>query len=263
MTTPRNFLAWVFASAIALLICLVFIFLILDLYHGNFPRFAALASVPTPLGQALIVASVAAVVATVIVIILAATRGNLEFSALGVSFKGPSGPLLLWTAVFLAIAAVLLASLTASAPGKATIDKAGDYFDPKVVPFNTGWIFTGYYTKAQGFLEGPYAPVVFRPGSDERGAIMPKLGDILQIRKPRRVIIAGYRFSGLANQILRASITTDDETGVVLEKGKLLLVRDVVLNQYPGRPYSIWCRVAECDRGTDSCVKAAAELEGG
>jgi len=95
---------------------------------------------------------------------------------------------------------------------------------------------------------------------------VPKIGDILRVRKPRSVIIAGYRSSRLVNQMtspstIRAAITPDDETGVVLEKGKLLLIRDVELSNSPGRPYSIWCRVTECDRETDSCIKAAAELE--
>ena len=267
MTTPRKFLAWIFASAMALLVFLALVLLLLDLYQGRFPRLAALTSVSSPLGQALIVAATAAAVATVLIIVLAATRGSLEFSALGVSFKGPSGPLLLWTVVFLAVAAVLLAALSTNKPVKAGTTGQSNSAFSKVIPFNTGWIFTGYYTEEQGFVEGPNAPVAFRPGSGERGAILPKIGDILQVRKPRSVIIANYRSSGLANQmtspaLIRATITTDDETGIVLGKGKLLLVRDVELSHYSGRPYSIWCRVTECDQETDSCTKAAAELEG-
>ena len=51
-----------------------------------------------------------------------------------------------------------------------------------------------------------------------------------------------------------------DFIGVNLAKGKLVLVRDVEMSNYPGDPFSIWARVAECDSDIDNCLKAVAEM---
>ena len=114
--SPRKFLSWVFASAITALICLGMVLIVFDLYYGGFPRLAALTSITSPLGQAFAVAIVAAIPATILVFLLQSTRGTLEFSALGIKFRGPSGPLLLWAVIFLVVASVILGALAATNP---------------------------------------------------------------------------------------------------------------------------------------------------
>ncbi len=118
--TPRKLLAWVFTIAITLLVCLGVILIIFDLYVGGFPRLEALTSVSSPLGQAILVAGVAAVPATVLVFLLQATRGDLEFSALGIKIRGPSGPMLLWAVMYLVVAGVILGALAATSNDKDT-----------------------------------------------------------------------------------------------------------------------------------------------
>lgn len=136
-----------------------------------------------------------------------------------------------------------------------------------IMPFHTGWIFVGYYDEERGtYIEGPYAAVAFRPTGGERGLLKPALGDVLQMKKNRRVIIANYRTEGLKNQLtspplIHDPLTADDETGVTLPAGQLLIVRHVEVSGYRDRPVSVWCRVAECDSHTDGCKKAAVELQ--
>lgn len=134
------------------------------------------------------------------------------------------------------------------------------------IPFETGWIFVGYAERGNDvYTEGPYARVAYRPTSGERGDILPEIGDVLIVRKERRVIIAGFRRSELTNQmespgLLLAVVSDNDETGVVLPKDSLLLVRDVEISGYEGRDVSIWCRVADCEDNIDSCERAQFEL---
>jgi hypothetical protein len=134
------------------------------------------------------------------------------------------------------------------------------------LPFNTGWIYTGVYDTPGGiYLEGPYAIVSYRPGTGERGAIVPRIGDVLQVVKDRRVIIANFKSAGLKHQLISPPLvhnrlTDVDETGEILKKSTLVIVRDVEISSDPGRSDTIWCRIAVCDRDTDGCMKAVAEL---
>ena len=133
------------------------------------------------------------------------------------------------------------------------------------IPFQTGWIFIGYHDQAQNvFVEGPTAWVAFRPTGGDRGQIIPSVGDILRIRKDRRVVIADYRTSGLRHQLtspplVKDPMTPEDDTGIQLNAGTLVIVRDVETSGYPGRPSSIWARVASCDQQTDACKRARDE----
>jgi len=98
-----------------------------------------------------------------------------------------------------------------------------------------------------------------------RGALLPGVGDILRVKKPRKVTIAAFRAEGLKHQLtapplVRADLTAEDETGVLLPKGELLIVRDADTTSSPGRPPAIWARVAEWDAETDSCVRASRAM---
>ncbi len=120
--TPRNFLAWIFAGAIASIVCLSVVLVFFDVYQGAFPRLASLTRIDSPLGQSLLIAGIAAIPATIVVILLQATRGQLEFSILGMKFKGPSGPVTLWALIFLVVAGVILGALAATSESAEKIE---------------------------------------------------------------------------------------------------------------------------------------------
>lgn len=132
--------------------------------------------------------------------------------------------------------------------------------------FNTGWIYSGVYNPSGGiYVEGPYTTVAYRPGARERGAIVPRIGDVLKVVKERRVIIANFKLEGLKHQmisppLINPLLTDADETGVILKKSTLILVRDTEISGDPGRSHTIWCRIVVCDTDTDGCVKASGEL---
>ena len=111
---PKDLFAWTFAIVVSVLLVAVTCFLLIDWYHADFSRLGAVLLLEqkfqlTRFQQAGFVVLIAALPATFIVWFFRSTRGDLEFSALGVRFKGPSGPILLWVVSFLAIAAVALA----------------------------------------------------------------------------------------------------------------------------------------------------------
>jgi hypothetical protein len=90
---------------------------------------------------------------------------------------------------------------------------------------------------------------------------IPALGDVLRVSKARKVVIPYFRTKGMQYQMVfpgsvKGLITADDETGVQLDVGSLLIVRDVKLGAYPGRPAAVWCRVAACDHGIPQCDQA-------
>jgi hypothetical protein len=97
--------------------------------------------------------------------------------------------------------------------------------------------------------------------SIDKYSSIPALGDVLRVIKSRRIIIANFKISGLKSQmtfpgIIKGTIDSDDETGVVLPEGALVIVRDVQLGAYEGRPAAVWCRVAACEPGIPQCDAA-------
>lgn len=132
---------------------------------------------------------------------------------------------------------------------------------PPPLPFNTGWIFVGYLNASTNtFIEGPMARIVLRPSVSVEENI-PKLGDILQVEKERRVVIANFKTAGLRDQmtsppLVKDPIDEDDYTGMTLSKGALLIVRDVEVSGYAGRPVSIWCRAGPRDTDIKQCREA-------
>jgi hypothetical protein len=169
---------------------------------------------------------------------------------------------LTWTVAIIGIASWVYTS-TREPP---TVPRGGNWspYGPPL-PFNTGWIFVGYYdANRRVFIEGPTSTVAFRPTGAERGGVVPEIGDVLRVRKPRRVIIAAYRTSGLKHQLTSPPLVNDitnadDETGVELPEGAFVIVRDVEISGYPGRASSVWARVAACDDQTESCRRARSE----
>jgi hypothetical protein len=169
-----------------------------------------------------------------------------------------------------AIVIVVIAIITAVLAGFA-ISRQSTNSEPTTnyfanpLPFNTGWIFVGYHDKEkEKYVEGPMVRIIHRP----TGSIsdVPKIGDVLQIDKTRKVIIANYKTSGIQYQmespaLVNAQLTDNDDTGIVLSPNTLVIVRDVEISGYYDRPVSIWCRIAACDVGSVQCQEALNRLK--
>jgi hypothetical protein len=97
----RLVLGWVIVTAVTLF-SFVLVLMIRKGFYSTFysdiasQHFAA--TVGLPMG---------AVAALFIVLVLRATSGPLEFEAIGLKFKGASGPIVLWLMCFLGIAAAI------------------------------------------------------------------------------------------------------------------------------------------------------------
>jgi hypothetical protein len=112
---PKDLLAWTIAVGSSVVLVAGICAFLIDLYHADFSRLEAglafeggLVMLP-PLVQIALVLGWAAVPATVLILLFNASRGRIEFSALGVKFKGPAGPIVLWVVTFLATGAFVLA----------------------------------------------------------------------------------------------------------------------------------------------------------
>lgn len=103
--THKKFLQWAVTIFSVLLMAASLYAIIEDVYYAKFPRLEALLGISDGRLEAILIVGVAAAVATFVVFLFGATRGNLEFKAIGISFTGPSGPVLLWTVVFVAFVA--------------------------------------------------------------------------------------------------------------------------------------------------------------
>jgi hypothetical protein len=108
---PRNVVAWSCAVFFAFALGMFGYFLFMDLRYSSFPRLEALLGIRNPIIQAILVAVAAAIPSTFLVFLVQSTRGPLEFTVLEVTFRGPSGPILLWIGCFLAVSFVILAAL--------------------------------------------------------------------------------------------------------------------------------------------------------
>lgn len=205
------------------------------------------------------------------------SRDDPEFVALraavtqllGVNTK-PSGPAIdfrhstKWLLIFAGFLLMIGGALWASRFERRPEEPRMIFAEP--LPFNTGWIYSGVYDPPRGiYVEGPYTAVAYRPGAGERGAIVPRIGDVLQVVKERRVIIANFKLEGLKHQMISPPLINNlladaDETGAILKKSTLVVVRDLEISGNPGRSHTVWCRIVVCDTDTDGCVKASAEL---
>ena len=84
-----------------------------DFYSGEFPRLESLTQISNPTINSIILVSFAALISTLVVFFIRSSRGSLEFSLLGLKFKGPSGPITLWILTFLALVLALSTFLSA------------------------------------------------------------------------------------------------------------------------------------------------------
>ena len=93
--TPRKLVEWGMALT-AVVLMLMFILTLGDdlfLIH-DFPRLRRFLEIE--IMRPIFLVAIAGAIASFVTFLLRATRGTLEFKALGIKFTGPSGPVLLW-----------------------------------------------------------------------------------------------------------------------------------------------------------------------
>jgi hypothetical protein len=76
-----------------------------------------------------------------------------------------------------------------------------------------------------------------------------EIGDTIRLKNPTKVYIVGFgpgknTTRKLTSPITEGVLSSEDETGVTLDAGTQLIVRDVSTGAWPGNPNAaIWARV--------------------
>ncbi len=96
--------------------------------------------------------------------------------------------------------------------------------------------------------------------------MVPFIGDVLLIKKPRDVIIAKFRTQGFKYQLISPPLVNEvlaaeDITGVKLPENSMVLVRDIEISASKAKRASIWCRVIECDSNSEPCINAKKRIK--
>jgi hypothetical protein len=116
------------------------------------------------------------------------------------------------------------------------------------------------------YVEGPFAEIAVPATRERRFADVPKVGDVLAVKRPRSLVVAEFGSRGAANELrspplVKEILDAGDYTGIVLGTGTVVVTRDVEVSGREGRPVTIWCRVAPCDDFSDACAEARRNLE--
>ena len=117
-----------------------------------------------------------------------------------------------------------------------------------ILPFQTGWIFAGYYHfEEKKFIEGPYFEIVKSPY--DKDSLFPRVGDWIKIiNDDREVIISDFKTEGLTN-ILRPPwkqniLTNVDRTGLIIPKGSIVSVKEESSGYFPNKPFgAVYLRI--------------------
>ena len=81
-----------------------------EVYFRDFPILRSLLQTNHAVILSFFFVVLASAIATIVVLAFGATTGRIEFQALGVKLRGPSGPIALWCVTFLVIIVGLVAS---------------------------------------------------------------------------------------------------------------------------------------------------------
>lgn len=158
-----------------------------------------------------------------------------------------------------------LYTLRGYARWRATLPHRPRPLADSLAQLGSGWVFLGTYdARKHTYREGPFAEVAYRSENGRRGAIVPRIGDVLRIRRARQVVIANYGVEGLRHQLtappfVHEMLSNLDTTGVSLAEEVLVVVADVEMPWRLGKPRSVWCRVTPCDPGSEACRRAREE----
>lgn len=115
------------------------------------------------------------------------------------------------------------------------------------IPGDTGWILVGTMNpKSEYYISDPLYKT--EKSLYPTPALVPRKGELLRLLAERSIIIAGYKTTGLAQQMeppWRLNYLSDtDYTGVKLPKDSIVEVRDISLGSFPDQPVVVWVRVA-------------------
>jgi|GEM_PF-5565021 len=161
----------------------------------------------------------------------------------GSKAPGKSRPAMTAGAVLSCIA-LLLAFITA-----VSYERKQSINDPGPFKFGSGWLFYGYYDQVKKtFLTGPYAKITSRHENTKADSNVPNKEDQIEVIQPSKIYIAYYEQLGGTRQYdcpitVKSIIQRADETGVLLEPGAHLVVKDVFTKAYTLNGVSIWARV--------------------
>jgi hypothetical protein len=104
---PATFLRWTFVLSAAFFTVLMAFHVTQEVVFRDFPILRPLLQTHHPIIAAFLITAGSTVIATAIVFMFGATRGDFRLAVFGFAFSGPSGALTLWCAVFLAIIVAL------------------------------------------------------------------------------------------------------------------------------------------------------------
>ena len=106
--TPKKLVEWAIALTAIFLMLMFILTLGNDLFIiRDFPRLRRFLEIE--IMRPIFLVAIAGAIALFVTFLLKANRGTLEFSALGIKFSGPSGPVLMWVATFVAVCIAITA----------------------------------------------------------------------------------------------------------------------------------------------------------
>jgi hypothetical protein len=116
------------------------------------------------------------------------------------------------------------------------------------LPGGAGWIFLGYYNAEMQSFTTSTTYRVFKTNFPK--ATLPRIGEWIQLLVNRNVIIADFQKSG---QKLRDTppwsvhsvLQPEDYTGITLEKGSVVEVREVQPGHFTNHDEAVWVKVGQ------------------
>ena len=111
--TPKTLIGWAISIGVISLSIILVLAIRWDFYHASFPRLESLLGIENPRIEAILLLSIAAIIATLVIYLFGGARAQLTFKALGVQLEGPAAPSVLWAVVF-TISAVCLNVISSS-----------------------------------------------------------------------------------------------------------------------------------------------------
>lgn len=100
---PRKFLQWLVVAASFFLLLVAVSLVVSYLFYAKSPRLEPFLGISSAWSEAFFIVGMAVIIATTVVSLFGATKGNLELKSPGITVKGPSGPVTLWIAVLFAV----------------------------------------------------------------------------------------------------------------------------------------------------------------
>jgi hypothetical protein len=107
--TPKKLVFWGLSVSAIFVMALIVIHAAVALLERRIPFVDAILERKSPFLLLLLQSGSAALVATLVVFLFGGTSGKIKLKALGVNLEGPSGPIILWCAVAVSYAAIMVA----------------------------------------------------------------------------------------------------------------------------------------------------------